>query len=240
MFFSIEPVYAVFAIGVAYYVASNFIMGKIVDRKKMNDIQEESKRLQKELNEASKKNDTKRLEEINKEYEKFMPKMLSMSFMQLKPLIIIIPALAILTPWLRGQFSEFIIKLPFSLPIFIQSFEKFPNWRDTFGAVGWFWICVLATSLAISLIKAVYNKLNKQYGFSLKAFVPDFGFAAKKAADAKKDEDKKIVSELQNPSVVQQPRKIEQQKNKSEEKSPPAQVEKSDAQKIDINKINEK
>ncbi|PIT84405.1 hypothetical protein COU37_03345 [Candidatus Micrarchaeota archaeon CG10_big_fil_rev_8_21_14_0_10_45_29] len=173
----IEPIYIIAAVGVVYSVSVNFIMNKIVDRKKMKEIQEESKRLQKELSDASKSGDAKRIEEINKKYEAFMPKMMEMSFSQMKPLILIIPALAVLTPLLRDSYPDFVITLPFSLPVFVQQFgmildlsflsdfNKFLNWRDTFGSVGWFWVCVLFFNLGKSLLMAIYNKIKPSLGF---------------------------------------------------------------------------
>jgi len=102
---------------------------------------------------------------------------MEMSFSQMKPLILIIPALAILTPVLHDSFPRFAITLPFSLPIFVQQlgmlfdlsvlsdFNKFLNWRDTFGPVGWFWVSVLFFSLGKSLLMAIYNKIKPALGF---------------------------------------------------------------------------
>ncbi|MFH0927549.1 MAG: EMC3/TMCO1 family protein [Candidatus Micrarchaeota archaeon] len=167
-----DPVYVIFAIGLAYSASYQLISSKLVDRKKIKAITDESKRLQKEFGEASKKNDQKKLDEINKEYEKFMPKMMEMSLMQLKPYIFIIPALAILTPFLHDTFTAFVITLPFPLPVITDGFGRLfsldvggfisglPYMRDTFGAHGWFWISVILVSISASLIRWGYNKLN--------------------------------------------------------------------------------
>ncbi|GEM_PF-6739627 len=58
----------------------------------------------------------------------------------------------------QNMFSGFVIKLPISLPIVIQNFEKFPNWRDTFGPNGWFWLCVVFAGLGASIIKSINEK----------------------------------------------------------------------------------
>ena len=166
--FGIEPVYEIALIGALYSLASTFVMNKLVDRKKVQEMQEETKQLQKELSEASKSGDVKKIEEVNRRYEQFMPKMLKTQLEQMKPLIVLLPALAILTPLLKGAYATFVIKLPFYLPIFIQHFENFPNWRDTFGAVGWFWICVLAFGLGAYLIKSGYDKLGIKLGLAEK------------------------------------------------------------------------
>jgi len=174
MFNEFDPLYVISAIALVYYCAYQFMLDKLVDKKRVKQIQEESKRLQKELSSATKEHDEKKLEQINKEYEQFLPKMMEMSFMQLKPLIIIIPALAILTPFLYDNFRGFEIVFPFYLPVFVQSFHflfsfdfasffaDFPHWRNLFGPVGWFWICVLLFSLSVSLIRSLYNKVKEQ------------------------------------------------------------------------------
>lgn len=163
----IDPLYAIAIIAIAYTLASRYVIDKIVDRKKVKAIQDESKQLQKELAEASKSGNSARLEEVNKKYEQFMPKMLELSFSQLKPMIIIIPALAILMPIIRSTFEGFETTLPFYLPIFIQNFEHFPNWRNLFGPVGWFWICVIAAGIGISLISPALNKIKEITGLAL-------------------------------------------------------------------------
>lgn len=150
--------YVLAAIGVGYTLLSTWLVQLLGNPKRIKEIQAESTRLQKELDMAIKAKDDKRIETVNKEYETFMPKMMEMFVLQMKPMIVIIPLLFVLTPALREWFADFIITLPFSLPIFIQNFDKFPNWRDTFGAVGWFWLCVIAAGIGISIIKSVYEK----------------------------------------------------------------------------------
>ncbi|VVB57056.1 Uncharacterised protein [uncultured archaeon] len=150
--------WAIGALAVGYALLSQFIIAKIGNPKRIKEIQAESTRLSKEMQEAAKSKDERRIEALNKEYEQFMPKITEMMVIQMKPMIVILPLLFILTPAVRGFFGEFVITLPVSLPIFIQHFEKFPNWRDTFGAYGWFWICVIFAGLAISLIKGQWEK----------------------------------------------------------------------------------
>ncbi len=150
--------YAIAALAVGYTLLSQFIIMKIGNPKRIKEIQAESTRLSKEMQEAGKSKDEKRLEALNKEYETFMPKLTEMMIIQMKPMIVILPLLFVLTPAVKSFFEGFIITLPFSLPIVIQHFEKFPNWRDTFGSYGWFWICVIFSGLAISLIKGQWEK----------------------------------------------------------------------------------
>lgn len=154
--------YGIIAVGLGYTLLSTFIMQKLGNPKKVKEIQEESKTLSKEMQEAVKAKDEKRIEEINKRYEAYLPKMSELMILQMKPLIIIFPLLFLLTPIIKSTFAGFVITLPFSLPIFIQNFDKFPNWRDTFGPLGWFWIVVVFGGLAISLIKGQWEKYQGQ------------------------------------------------------------------------------
>ncbi len=72
------------------------------------------------------------------------------------------PATRVENPFaVQNIFSGYAITLPFSLPIFIQNLDKFPNWRNTFGAVGWYYLCVLIAGLAISLIKSKLDNKSK-------------------------------------------------------------------------------
>lgn len=154
--------YAIAAIAIAYTVISTWIMQKIGNPNRVKEIQKESQRLSKAMGEAVKSKDDKRIDAINKEYEKFMPQMGEMMMLQFKPLIIILPIIFIITPIITSTFAGFAITLPFSLPIFIQNFEHFPNWRSLFGPIGWFWICVIFAGLAVSIIKSNLDKRNSK------------------------------------------------------------------------------
>ncbi len=166
--------YAIAAIGVAYALVSTFIYQKIGNPKRIKEIQAESSRLSKEMNAAIKSKDDKKIDSINKEYEKFFPQMGEMMMLQFKPLIIVLPLIFILTPIIKHTFSAFTITLPFYLPIFLQRFDMllnlsflgdfntFLNWRDFFGPIGWFWLCVLFGGLAVSIIKGGLDKMNSK------------------------------------------------------------------------------
>ena len=145
---------AIAAIAMAYAATSFIIYQKIGNPKRIKEIQAESSRLSKEMGEAMKSKDDKRIDAINKEYEKFFPKMGEMMMLQFKPMLLILPIYIILTPIVKSTFDGFTIVLPVYLPIFIQNLDKFPNWRNLFGPIGWFWLCVIFGGLAISIIKS--------------------------------------------------------------------------------------
>ena len=167
-------IYAIAAIATAYALVSTFIYQKIGNPKRVREIQAESNRLSKAMGEAVKSKNDKRIDAINKEYEKFFPQMGEMMMHQFKPLIVVIPLIFILTPIIKSVFAGFTITLPFYLPIFVQKtgmilnlsflgdFNTFLNWRDFFGPIGWFWLCVLFAGLAISIIKSQLDKRNSQ------------------------------------------------------------------------------
>ncbi len=151
---------AIAAIAMAYAATSFIIYQKIGNPKRIKEIQAESSRLSKEMGEAMKSKDDKRIDAINKEYEKFFPKMGEMMMLQFKPMLLILPIYIILTPIVKSTFDGFTIVLPVYLPIFIQNLDKFPNWRNLFGPIGWFWLCVIFGGLAISIIKSQWDSFN--------------------------------------------------------------------------------
>lgn len=73
--------------------------------------------------------------------------------------LVYFPSMRLVNPLaVQNSFRGFVIKLPISLPIFIQNFDRFPNWRDTFGPNGWFWICVILSGFGISIINSINEK----------------------------------------------------------------------------------
>jgi len=154
--------YAIIVIGVGYSLLSTFIMQKLGDPKRVKAIQDESAQLSKEMSAAVKAKDERKIEDVNKRYEAYFPKMSELMILQMKPLIIIFPLLFLLAPIIRSTFTGFTIILPVYLPVFIQNLDKFPNWRNTFGPYGWFWLCVLVGGLAISLLKGQWEKYQGQ------------------------------------------------------------------------------
>jgi uncharacterized membrane protein (DUF106 family) len=160
----------IFLAGAAYALFSSFIINKVGNPRRIKEIQAESARLNKKMQEAAKSKNQAMIESVNKEYEKFMPQIWEMMILQMKPMIIVLPVLLILGPALQAIFHDFIIILPFKIPIFLQHLDRFPNWRDTFGAYGWFYISIFIAGISLSIIKGAWNK-----------------YFAKKQQDAKKE-----------------------------------------------------
>ena len=154
--------YLVVGIAVGYLIIYEIVSRLLVNKEKLKNINQKSKKLQEELSKATKEKNQQRLEEISKEYERMIPEIISATLMQLAPLIVVLPLLSIILTYLTENFKGFLIKLPFSLPIFIQNFDNFPNWRDTFGPVGWFWISVIGLSLFISITRHLINRMKEK------------------------------------------------------------------------------
>jgi len=75
--------------GFVYALITRFIQNKLVDRKEMKAIQEESKKLSAEMKEAQKSGDKTRIDAAMKKQMEFFPKMNKIMFGQFKPMIVI-------------------------------------------------------------------------------------------------------------------------------------------------------
>ncbi len=77
-------------LAVVYAVVVKYVQSKLIDRKEMEGIQAESKRLNAEFDKAKKANNKKRMDEIMEEQMQFLPRMNSMMFKQFRPMIVIL------------------------------------------------------------------------------------------------------------------------------------------------------
>ena len=75
---------------VVYAGIAKFVQGKLVDRKEMEDIQAESKRLNEEFKRAQKANDQKRMDKVMAQQMEFLPRMNKVMFKQFRPMFAII------------------------------------------------------------------------------------------------------------------------------------------------------
>jgi uncharacterized membrane protein (DUF106 family) len=198
----IDPIYAIAAISGVYVLISRELMNRFGERDKLKAIQKEQGALNKEFQEAMKSKDDKKIEEINKKYEKFTPKIKEMIILMYKPFIILIPLVIIFPAVAKSVYPEFVIVLPFELPVFVQSFpylfhldidgfiNDFPHWRDTFGAVGWFWISVICLSMVFALVKKAYDIVIK--GNSPKLDIHGAQTKDSQTEESKKDDENKV------------------------------------------------
>ncbi|MFN3910108.1 MAG: EMC3/TMCO1 family protein [Candidatus Anstonellaceae archaeon] len=187
---SFEPAFIILIIAFFYFFFYEILVRLLVDKEKIKAINQRSKELQQQISQATKEKNQQKLEELSKEYDKFLPELFSLSLIQLKPLIFVIPLIIILSGWLKSTFPSFVIKLPFSLPIFIQNFDRFPNWRDTFGPIGWFWLSVIGVSLSVMLIRKILNKLNIKFPIDIKPIDLSSVFFNKKKVEVLNQQEK--------------------------------------------------
>lgn len=150
--------YLIFLTAFAYTALSSSITNIVSNQKRVREIQQTFKDIRDEFERAMKEKDDAKLQVLDKKQRDSMPMIMEQTIIMMKPLILIIPLLIVLLEEVRLVFSGFVIKLPISLPVFFQNLDRFPNWRDTFGPVGWFWICVLLGSLVLSGLKWLWSK----------------------------------------------------------------------------------
>lgn len=119
----------------------------------MRKLMEKNKKLQAEMKEINKKYISAARARRDHELKKYEHKMNQMAGdmlkSQLKPMLITLPLLFVsmfIAGQLRAVYSDYVIILPFSLPVPHFSLDHLLSWRDTFGAVGWFWITFMLFS----------------------------------------------------------------------------------------------
>jgi len=146
-------------IGMAYAFISIGITNRFGNRGRVKEIQKQINDTTKAYQDALKKDDAAETKRLEAEQAK-MPGLLRESMvLQFKPLVFLLPFLLILPAICRWIYPDFIITLPFQLPIAIQHFERFPNWRAEFGAVGWFWLAFLFSSLLAQFLVGQFKKM---------------------------------------------------------------------------------
>lgn len=136
-----------------------FLLEKFGKRARAREIQEKMNKVNKQYSEAQKAHDAPRIAELEKEIAEF-PKLMGESMMlSMRSIVISLPIVFVL-PWLiRSVFPVFSIQLPFSLPV--PSSKSLIEWRDTFGAYGWFYISFLFFGGVAQLLWASIKKMKK-------------------------------------------------------------------------------
>lgn len=153
--------YAIAALALGYSLLSTWVMQKLGNPARIREIQQRQAQLQKEFAAAAKEKDEHKIKELDAKTSDMMPMLMESMVLQMKPMIVILPLAILASSEMKNWFPGYLITLPLKLPIFLQHFENFPNWRDLFGPVGWFWLCVIFLGLGISFIKSEYDKRKK-------------------------------------------------------------------------------
>ncbi|MEW6329726.1 MAG: EMC3/TMCO1 family protein, partial [Candidatus Micrarchaeota archaeon] len=95
-----------------YLLFSSFVMKTFGRRDRVMEIQKEMNEMNKEHREALKSGDKERLARAEKNYSRMMPLLTESMTLQFRPLIVLLPILFIVPPFLRAQYPEFQIKMP--------------------------------------------------------------------------------------------------------------------------------
>gem|GEM_PF-1259330 len=156
---SIQAFAGISAIGIAYSIISIYMTRRFGNRERIKEIQKRVNDITKRQNEAMKRGDEEELKRLEPEQAELPGLLKESMILQFKPLLFLLPFLLILPNMARSLFPDFVINLSFHVPVFIQHFERFPNWRNEFGAVGWFWLSFLFSSLSTQLLIGLKNKL---------------------------------------------------------------------------------
>lgn len=165
MFLFEDATIAFFAISftaIIYSVLSRQIQNRLGDRKRVKQIQDEVNAINKRVKEAMASGDERKQKESEAEQEKLSELLKESMMLQFKPLIVSLPIFFGVSWALRQLFPSFTLKLAFAIPVFIQNLERFPNWRDTFGPVGWFVLALLIAGLGVSAIVDRLEKMRKK------------------------------------------------------------------------------
>jgi hypothetical protein len=90
------------ALSLVYVGIAKVIQDKLTDKKAMAEMQAESKRLNQEFDDAKKRNDKKKMDEVMQQQMEFLPKMNKVMFSQFKPMFAVLGIFLVLT-WAVGQ-----------------------------------------------------------------------------------------------------------------------------------------
>jgi len=89
-------------VSLIYVAIAKVIQDRMIDKKAMTDMQADSKRLNKEFDDAKKRNDKAKMDKIMQEQMDFLPQMNKVMFSQFKPMFIILGIFLMIT-WAVGQ-----------------------------------------------------------------------------------------------------------------------------------------
>lgn len=130
---------------------------------RMQELQKFNNELNKEYFKALTKKDMKKLDELEPKLKESQKNSLEVLKLQLYMMAVFIPFAFFVPPFIQSIFHDFIIQLPFQIPIPFRPTFFSLTWRDTFGAYGWFWLSfVFFGGLFQLIIGKFQNKQNKK------------------------------------------------------------------------------
>ena len=128
------------AVALVSSFAITYVLKKLNISTKMQEIQKFNNKLNKEYFKALAKKDMKKLDELEpklKESQKNSMELLKLQFMSLA---VLLPFAMLVPPFIQSIFQDFIISFPFQIPVPFRPTLFSVQFRDTFGAYGWFWL----------------------------------------------------------------------------------------------------
>lgn len=150
--------YSITLTAALYVLFSQFVTKKFGNPDRVKQIQQEMTDTNKKYAEALKSKDESKIKKAEADQARIFPLMMESMKYQFTPLLILLPLLWVLPGFLKNQFPVFEVETPVAIPVFIQHFEKFPNWRAEFGTYGWFWVAVVFIGLFAFLLVTLYEK----------------------------------------------------------------------------------
>jgi len=154
--------FAITITALVYSALSTHVTKVWGNRTKVSQIQAEMNHINNMMTEAVKKNDEKKKKEAEVQQARIPGLMKETMFLQFKPLLVTLPLFVGASWLLRTLYPTFSIKLAFALPIVVQNFDRFPNWRDTFGVVGWFILSLIFSGLLMQFITGKIEAMRKK------------------------------------------------------------------------------
>lgn len=146
----------------AYSLVSGYMTKTWGNRARATEIQREINRVSALAQEAAKSKDSAKQKEAD-ELQGKVPGLLQESMiLNFKPLLVTLPAFFAISWVLRQSFPNFKITLGVYLPIFIQNLDKFPNWRNEFGVIGWFVVSLLFAGLFVQFVGGKVEEWKKK------------------------------------------------------------------------------
>lgn len=150
----------IIAIGaIIYSFLLSFLLEKYGERKKLMDIQKEVNETNKAYFEAGKRNDKKRIAELEEKMKRFPGLMKESMILNLKSIIIILPTFTIALWLVKEAFPTFTIALPLDLPVPRLQPDRLFEMKNVFGAYGWF---IISSVVFGGIAQFLYSKIRKK------------------------------------------------------------------------------
>ncbi len=152
---------AIIFLSAAFFsVITSFISRKTGIKQKTDSIQKAMKDYQKEMNEAVKRDDKKRLEELKAREPEVMKMMNEMMFLPFKNMIFVIPLFLIFMEVVNGTFRGFLVDLPIALHLNGNELLGLNIFKSSvYGPRGFF---ILSSIVSGMVIEGVWGRMHKK------------------------------------------------------------------------------